>query len=75
MKCKEELPRETRGRVPTTKMVKCYECDGNGRTQGMHSEYLCFTGIVNWMSPKVCGSCQGFGQVPLYAQDQLCTIA
>jgi len=55
-------------------MVKCYECEGTGSVLGSTPEYLGFTGVIFWTGPVLCKVCQGWGQVPLMAHEQLSTI-
>jgi hypothetical protein len=76
MKRKEELyPVQAKGQVQD-KMVKCYECNGEGRILGSMPDYMGgISGVIFYTCPVVCKHCQGFGEVPLYAQEQLSTLA
>ena len=75
MKRKEELyPVQVKGQVQD-KMVKCYECDGEGFEMKDVPNHEGLGGIVFFYSPVTCKSCQGWGQVPMSAQEQLSTIA
>lgn len=75
MKRKEELYLIPGGKQIQDKMVKCYECSGMGFEYKSEPHYIGF-GTVNFLySPVTCKFCQGWGQVPLYAQEQLSTLA
>jgi len=75
MKRKEELYLILGGKGQIKdKMVKCYECKGMGSDYESVPNYEGIGSITFFISPVNCKFCHGWGQVPLYAQEQLCTL-